>query len=241
MKDAMLVVQKFTTDPHTCAYLPDRMATLEYSFAAALAGQEYEDLMNKGFRKFGSAFFQPVCNGCTECRPIRVDVARFKPDRSQRRCWKRNQDLEVRIGRPTLDSARLELYRQYHASQTTRKGWPEQFIDADEYEMSLVQNPVPCAEISIWEGERLRALVINDLTPNTVSAVYHIHDPECIERGLGTFCVLNCIEQARKLNKRWVYLGYFVDGSPSMQYKARFKPCEIMDPSGRWREKTGPS
>lgn len=232
----MLVVQKFTTEPHTCAYLPEHLAKLEYSFAMALAAQEYEDLMNKGYRKFGAAFFRPVCKGCNECRPIRIPAASFVPDRSQRRAWKRNQDLEVRVGPPVCDAQHLALYHRYHEAQTARKGWPEQVVDADEYEMSLVQNPVPCAEISFWEGERLRAVVVNDMTPNVVSAIYHFHDPECAGRGLGTFCVLHCIELAKKLDKRWVYLGYFVAGSPSMQYKARFKPCEMMDASGTWKE-----
>jgi arginyl-tRNA--protein-N-Asp/Glu arginylyltransferase len=232
----MLVVQQFITDPHTCAYLPERMAKLEYSFAMSLAAQEYEDLMNKGYRKFGSAFFRPVCVGCSECRPIRIPVERFEPDRSQKRAWKRNADLDVRIGQPVCDKQHLELYHRYHAEKTARSGWPEQHVDADEYEMSLVQNPVPCVEISFWEGQKLRAVVINDLTPNVVSAIYHFHDPDCADRGLGTYSILHCIEFAKKLNKRWVYLGYYVDGSASMKYKARFKPYEIMDLEGNWRE-----
>src|SRR5947208_1053945 len=121
----MLVVQEFTTEPHECAYLPDRDSTLRYLYAARLSEAEYEELMNQGFRKFGPFVFQPVCGQCRECRPLRIPVAEFQPDRSQRRAWKRNADLEVQIAPPTVDETRLELYHRYHAAQTERKAWPE--------------------------------------------------------------------------------------------------------------------
>ncbi|MGV3720438.1 MAG: arginyltransferase, partial [Actinomycetota bacterium] len=54
----MRVLQKFVTDPHTCPYLPAQRATMEYNYAPVLAPQEYEDLMNRGYRKFGPLFFR---------------------------------------------------------------------------------------------------------------------------------------------------------------------------------------
>lgn len=232
----MLVLQKFTSDDHECAYLPDRVSRLEYSYAPVLKAQEYEDLMNRGYRKFGALFFRPVCLGCRECRPLRVAVERFQPDRSQRRAGKKNERLEVRLAEPSVDEARLELYHRYHDAQAARKGWPEKDRDAEDYAFSFVQNPVPAIEISLWEAGRLVGIVLTDITPNVVSGVYHYYDPDLTARGVGTFCMLQTLELAKQLRKPWAYFGFYVAGCGSLEYKARFRPCEVMGPDGVWRE-----
>jgi len=190
--------------------------------------------MNRGYRKFGAIFFRPICGACKACRPIRVPIATFHANRSQRRCWKLNQNLEIRCAPASVDDTRLELYKRYHHAQSDRKGWPDHAGDADEYAFSYVSNPVPNVEITIWERDKLRAVILNDITPHTVSAIYHYHDPECLERSLGTFCVLQAIELARRLKKTWLYLGYYVAGCGSLSYKANYEPCELMDEHGVW-------
>lgn len=231
----MLVLQQIVTDPHPCAYLSDREATTEYSYAPLLKPQEYEDLMNRGYRKFGPLFFRPLCAGCQECRPIRIPAERFQPDRSQRRCWKRNQDLQIRVAPPSVDEARLDLFQRYHIAQTGRKGWDEHDKDAEEYAFSFVRNPIPAVEVTMWEGEALRAVLLTEVTPSVVSGIYHFWDPEHAHRGLGTYCMLHTLELARKLQKPWAYFGFYVAGCGSLEYKSRFRPCELMGPDGVWR------
>lgn len=231
----MRVLQRFTTEPHQCAYLPDRDSTLEYSYVASLTPAEYETLMNRGYRKFGRMLFRPICAGCRACRPLRIPIATFQPDRSQRRAWKRNADLEVRLAAPIVDAGRLELYERYHAAQAERKGWPEQDRSAEEYAQGFVENPLPAVEITLWEGETLRAVVLTDVTPNVVSGVYHYHDPALADRSLGTACMLHTLELARRLGKTWAYFGFYVAGCGSLAYKARFRPCEIQDENGVWQ------
>jgi arginyl-tRNA--protein-N-Asp/Glu arginylyltransferase len=232
----MQVLQQFVTDPHSCHYLPEQVAMLHYSLAPAMTALEYEALMNSGHRKFGPVFFRPVCEGCTECRPLRVPTAEFKPSRSQRRAWKRNQDLRTQLAPASVDEMRLALYDRYHRSQNERKGWRADPSSASEYELSYVHNPIPNVEISLWEGAVLRAIIHNDVTPNTVSAIYHFHDPDFLDRSLGTYCILQSIDLARRLKKRWVYLGYFVAGCSSLSYKSLYRPCEIMKPDGKWTQ-----
>jgi arginine-tRNA-protein transferase len=62
--------------------------------------------------------------------------------------------------------------------------------------------------------------------------VYSVFDPNLEARSLGTFMVLDHIERARKLGLPYVYLGYWVEGSPKMAYKARFLPQERLSPLG---------
>jgi arginine-tRNA-protein transferase len=231
----MRVLQQILSEPHPCEYLADRNAVLEYSVTPALRADEYEDLMNQGYRKFGPILFRPVCEGCRECRPLRIPVGEFRPDRSQRRCWKANQDLEVQFGPPTLDDDRMELYSRYHASQAERKGWPDHERDPEDYLLHFVHNPLPAVEVSFWEEDRLRAVLLTDITPNVVSGVYHYWDPECAARGLGTFCMLHTLDLAQRLKKRWAYFGFYVAGCGSLAYKARFQPCEILDANDVWQ------
>ncbi len=230
----MRAAYKFRGETHACAYLPDQLCTLEYTVPYEISGQEYEDLMNRGYRKFGRFLFRPVCAACSACRPIRIPVAEFRPDRSQRRAWKRNEHLEVRYARPGLDDQRLDLYRRYHAAQANRKGWPETEKEAEDYATSFVDSPIPSVEISLWEEDRLRAVVLTDVTPNVVSGVYHFYDPELYPQSVGTYCMLQTLELARRLNRKWAYFGFYVAGCGSLEYKARFHPCEVMDERGHW-------
>lgn len=231
----MRIRHHFQSGPETCHYLPDRDATTEYELAARCTPEEYEARMNAGWRKFGALLFRPVCHDCRECRPIRIDAAQFAPDRSQRRAERRNADLAVRLSAPGVDDARLALFRRYQASQTESKGWGFSPTDARDYAATFVQNPLPAVEISLWEGSALRAVVLTEVTPHTISGVYHYHDPDCRERGLGTFGMLQTIALARRLAKPWAYFGFYVAGCGSLAYKARFQPCEILEDDGRWR------
>lgn len=232
----MEVLQRIVTGPSPCLYLSGRAWRQEYLYVPRLTPEEYEALMDEGYRKFGALAFRPVCRACSECRPIRIDVERFAPDRSQRRAQKRNEHLEVRWARPTVDEERLELLRRYQAAQSERKGWPESEKDAVEYEFSFVDNPLPAVEISMWEGDRLRAVALTESTPNVLSGVYHYYDPDLYIQGVGTHCMLQTLELARRQGKRWAYFGYYVEGCGSLTYKARFKPCELLGVDGVWRD-----
>lgn len=232
----VISIQKFIQGPSSCAYLQGLESTTEYELVARLTGLEYEERMNAGWRKFGPLLFRPVCTTCAECRPIRIPTERFQADRSQKRSLLRNADLRIELARPALDDQRLQLFRAYHASQAARKGWPDEPSSAKEYSFQFVRNPIEAVELSVWEGERLAAVVINDVTPNILSAVYHYYDPDSAGRGLGTFAILKTLELARQMKKPFCYLGYFVAGSASMAYKAKFRPAEILGTDGVWRE-----
>jgi arginine-tRNA-protein transferase len=232
----MAAIRRFVTEPHPCPYLPSETARLEYSLDPRLTPAAYEELMDRGHRKFGAFTFRPVCAGCAACRPIRIPVARFRPNRSQRRAWKQNRNLEVRLAPPAVEDRRLELYHRYHQAQARRKGWPETEKDVEDYAFSFLHSPVPAVEISLWQGDALRAVVLTDVTPRAVSGVYHYYDPDLRARGIGTYCMLRTIELARSLERPWAYFGYYVAGCASMEYKARFRPCELLGIDGVWRE-----
>jgi leucyl-tRNA---protein transferase len=233
-----MVVESFRSDEQPCAYLPARQAIQEYSITPRLNADAYERMMNEGYRKFGIVVFKPVCGHCNACRPIRVCVEEFHMDRSQRRCDAVNRGIDVRVSPPQADAERVELYNRYHAARTGHCGWEPQSIDLEQYAQSFVLNPIPTCEVSVWVDGKLAGICCNDVTPHTVSAIYHFYDPDLPQRSLGTYLILQTIALAKMMGKPWVYLGYHVVGCRSMEYKRRYKPYEIMGVDGVWRRES---
>ena len=241
LNNIMRVSAPILDDPGPCGYLPAEVWRLEYRIAAELSAAEYAELLLRGWRHFGRALFRPRCPSCTACTPIRVDVARFRPDRSQRRAWARNRDdLTLTIAEPDAGPAQLDLYRRYHAHQELAKGWPDRRGEsADEYREGFVDNPFPVQEWRFALGDDLVGVGYVDDLPVGPSAITFIHDPAHRDRSLGTYNVLALIEHARALGRPHVYLGYHVADCGSMAYKARFRPNQALGPDGRWRDFLG--
>lgn len=227
----------FTTPPGTCSYLPDRRSSLTYEMVASLSAAEYQDRLNAGWRRFGFSLFKPTCPSCTACRSVRVPVATFKPDRSQRRCIAGNEnDVKLVIGLPEVTDEKLDLYDRFHASQAERVGWSDHGPkSASDYAESFVDNPFVTQEWCYYLGEKLVGVGYVDQVPEGLSAIYFFHDHDERARSLGTFNVLSTIREAAGWNLPHVYLGYYVEGCRSLEYKARFRPNEALDSDGEWR------
>jgi arginine-tRNA-protein transferase len=228
---------RFTVPPSPCGYLPDRQWALEYEHVAAASPADYMRRLREGWRRFGHALFRPQCPACTACRSLRVVVDRFRPDRSQRRARKANEaDVELRIGPPRVTRSRLALYDRYHAFQTALKGWPEHPAkDPESYFESFADNPFPVEEWCYYLRQELVGVGYVDVLPEGMSAIYFYYEPAERRRSLGTLNVLRIIEEAARRGLPYVYLGYYVGGCRSLEYKARFAPNEAHSPDGVWR------
>lgn len=220
-----------------CGYLPGQTWQLEYEFVRRLTPAEYEQRMQEGWRRFGLALFRPRCPSCRACRPLRVLVDHFRPDRGQRRVRRTNEGIvRVDIGVPSVSRVKLDLYDRFHDHQHQAKGWPEHARqDGRGYAQSFVHNPFPTEEWCYYLGDRLVALGYVDRLPGALSAIYCFYDPAERARSLGTWNVLSIIEEAVRRRLPHVYLGYYVGGCRSMEYKGRFLPNEVLDPDGLWQ------
>jgi arginine-tRNA-protein transferase len=47
------------------------------------------------------------------------------------------------------------------------------------------------------------------------------------------------IEECRRRRLDHLYLGYYVRDCRKMSYKAGYRPCEILEPDGRWNRVPG--
>jgi arginyl-tRNA--protein-N-Asp/Glu arginylyltransferase len=234
----MISLFTFQAPPSTCGYLPDREWSLRYEVVGALSAAEYGELLRRGWRRFGFQLFRPQCEGCRECKSIRVKVDEFAISRSQKRVRAKNLDeVTLRIGEPAVTAEKLALYDKFHAAQVERKNWPDHGRkDAGDYAESFIENPFKVEEWCYYLGDRLVGVGYVDAVPDGLSAIYFFHDPDERDRSLGTFNVLSVIASAAERGLKYVYLGYFVKGCGSLEYKAKFRPNEMLNTaSGEWR------
>ena len=220
-------VRMFRTGTHACGYWADREARdLVLDPRDPRLPQLYPMALDWGFRRSGDIVYRPSCVGCQACVAVRVPVATFRPDRSQRRCLKRNTDVDARIVAPLRTAEHLALYRKYLTTRHRGGGMDDH--GAPEFEQFLIGswNQGRFLELREHGSHRLLAVAVTDLVDGALSAVYTFYDPDEAERGLGTLAVLKQLEWAARDRRAHLYLGYWIAGHAKMDYKRRFQPLE---------------
>lgn len=222
----MRLLQHRIAGPEPCPYLDGLSSTTETMLMTGVTSAELDALLERGWRRFGPVYFRPVCTGCDECVSVRVPVATFTPSQNLRRVLKRGAHLRLEVGEPTVDDARLRLYRLWHESREEERGWKPDRIGLESYAMQFCFPHSAAREFSYWEDNELIGVGIADETPHALSAVYCYYDPRRSRLSIGTYNVLRAIEYARHRRLTHVYLGYCVEGCMSLRYKGRFRPQE---------------
>ena len=221
-------IRVYQTVEHACGYWPDRLARdLVLDPADPLLPALYGPALAMGFRRSGSHVYRPHCAGCQACTPVRIPVSRFVPSRSQRRCRARNDDLKVSL-RPAERSAEsFALYRSYVAARHAGGGMDDpSHADFDGF-LACPWSPTAFLELRL--GQELLGVAVTDVLADSLSAVYTFFAPDQAARSLGTFAILAQIEHARERGLEFLYLGFWLEGHPKMDYKKGFHPLEFLD------------
>lgn len=229
LRSEILEIGRFQTSADACSYLAEETSRLTYRFIPHLSPAAYNELLQRGWRRFGFQFFRPACPSCVKCRSLRVDVDRFSPSKSQRRNLNRNQEVRLVVQAPTATPIHVELFNRYHADMRARRNWRNQAITEDDYETMFVTGGGGTAREFVYlEGDRVIGVGLTDVTQKSSSSVYFYHDPAYRDRGLGVFSLLQEIEFARSQGVQHHYLGYWISECPSMAYKSQYRPHEIL-------------
>ena len=220
----------FIDEEKKCPYLPDKISTTHYKIYEFCSVDECEELILKGWRRFGRLFFKPVCKECNKCESIRVEVDNFKLSKSFRRVLNKNKNTVVLIKRPSATLEHLKLYDKYHQAMYKKKNWEYKKSDLNDYYTSFVEGYEEFGfELNFFIEEKLVAVSLFDIINSGISATYCYYDHDYQKYSLGTFSILKQIELAKKLNLPFLYLGFLVRENNSLNYKDRFKPYQILD------------
>ncbi len=228
--------QFYVTAPQPCPYLAGKV---ERKLFTALQGEGAialnDTLSHQGFRRSQNVLYRPSCAGCSACLSARIVVGDFRPSRSQRRVIARNADLSRGIGSPWATEAQYDLFRRYLDARHATGGMAD--MDLHEFAAMIEETPVKSRVVEYHRngpaGRALAAVCLTDILSDGVSMVYSFYDPEYARDSLGSYIILDHIAMAAEVGLPYVYLGYWVPGSPKMDYKARFDPLEIFV-EGRW-------
>ena len=238
-----LAPQFYVTAPQPCPYLRGRMERKLFTGLHGDQAATLNDALSKqGFRRSQNVLYRPACADCAACMSARIRAADFRPSRSQRRTRNRNADLRRAPARAWATDEQYDLFRRYLDSRHADGGMAD--MDIFEFAAMIEETPVSSRVVEYRarrDGEdRLMAVCLTDLLDDGLSLVYSFFEPEAARNSIGTYMILDHVEMARAAGLPYVYLGYWVPGSPKMAYKARFSALEIHH-RGAWRELRDPA
>jgi arginine-tRNA-protein transferase len=240
----------YVTAPQPCPYLKGRNERKLFTHLTHEKPPAVIDgLLRGGFRRSQNVAYMPYCEGCQACVSVRVVAAEFTPGRTFRRILRANEDLVVRRLPALPTSEQYALFRRYIDGRHGDGGMVDMnvldyamMVEDSIIETTLTEYrlpPTPEATGATGRGQ-LVGVALCDRLGDGISMVYSFFEPEMETRSLGTFMILEAISQVRDLGLDYLYLGYWIDGSRKMAYKARFTPREVLTASG-WTRSAGPA
>lgn len=227
----LTTLQFYATAPYPCSYLPGKIARSQVATPSHLIHADlYGELVNAGFRRSGLYTYRPYCDECRACIATRIPVAQFQANRSQRRSWKKHQGLEIRVLNLGYQEEHYELYQQYQMTRHADGDMDRD--DQDQYMQFLLQSRVNSRIVEFRDGPqdthpgKLRMVSMIDILEQGISSVYTFFDTTNPSASYGTYSILWQIRQALELELPYLYLGYYIENSEKMSYKAKFQPIE---------------
>jgi len=238
-------LQFYATAPYACSYLPDHEARSQVATPPQLITTKiYSELIKTGFRRSGHFTYRPYCDQCQSCIATRIQANYFIPNRSQKRAFLKHSNLQAKIMALQFIPEHFALYREYqlsrHATQIDGNTADSNEDEEDQYRQFLIQSHIDSFLVEFRENGVLRMVSVIDEVSDGLSSVYTFYDASQTKASYGTYGILWQVEKAKELQLPFVYLGYYIQESQKMSYKALFKPIEGLV-NGVWMNLDNPS
>lgn len=240
----LTALQFYATAPYPCSYLPGKTARSQVATPSHLIHADlYGELVNAGFRRSGLYTYRPYCDECNACTATRIPVKHFESNRSQRRAWKKHAGLDIRVLNLSYQEEHYQLYQRYQIERHAGSGMEQD--DQDQYMQFLLQSRVNSRIVEFRDGPNdpqpglLRMVSMIDILNQGISSVYIFFDTSNSSASYGSFSILWQIQQALELDLTYLYLGYYIEASEKMSYKAKFQPIEGLI-NDHWQPIIGP-
>jgi arginine-tRNA-protein transferase len=218
---------EFSTLETRCVYQKNKKMKMEYKYIKNSSLDLNTKLIQRGWRRFGNYFSRPVCKNCCDCISVKIDVENFKLSRSAKRVYKKNKEAKTKIliKTPSSTPAHIKLYKKYHEYMNKKKGWELYHIsESSYYDLYVAGHSFYGKDILYFVDEKLVGVDIVDFLADGISAIYFYYDPEYSFLSLGKYSIYKEIEFAKEMGLKWIYLGYAVQNSDSLNYKFDYKP-----------------
>lgn len=220
----MNLLKEFSLDDK-CSYLANSEQTTHYKIIDNCSAYECQELVERGFRRFGKMYFRPICADCNECQSIKIDVKNYIFSKSARRVLKKANHIKSLVQQPSITQEHLDLFEKYHLHMSKKKGWEHNATTPDHYYNSFVLGHEEFGyEVLYFDENRLIGVDLIDILKDGISSIYFYYDPDYAHLSLGKLSLYKQIKFAKESNKEWIYLGYYVEDCPSLSYKKEYKP-----------------
>jgi arginine-tRNA-protein transferase len=224
-------LQFYATAPYACSYLPNHEARSQVATPPQLITTKiYGELIKAGFRRSGHFTYRPYCDQCQSCIATRIQANDFVPNRSQKRAFLKHSNLQANIMALQFIPEHFALYAEYqqsrHALQIDGSAADSNEDEEDQYRQFLIQSHIDSFLVEFRENGVLRMVSVIDKVSDGISSVYTFYDASQTKASYGTYGILWQVEKAKELQLPFVYLGYYIQESQKMSYKALYKPME---------------
>jgi arginine-tRNA-protein transferase len=232
--------QFYLTAPSPCPYLPGQQERKIFTHLVGKRAASLNDLLTQtGFRRSQTIAYRPACESCRACVSVRVLVNDFCPNESQRRAQRANLDLVGAFTTPKPTNEHFALFRAYLDARHPEGGMADMssldfamMVEDSHIDTQLVEYRMRRSPSDDTGAGPLQAVCLTDRLADGLSLVYSFYAPEQPRRSLGAFVILDHIRKAKALGLPHVYLGYWVEGSKKMGYKAAYRPQERLGMHG---------
>jgi arginyl-tRNA--protein-N-Asp/Glu arginylyltransferase len=228
----------FVTSPAPCPYLPGKSERKVFTELKGPHADQLNDALGRiGFRRSQTVAYRPSCLDCSACISVRVVAGEFRASSTQKRNLKRNSDLVTSVCRPWSTAEQFELLQRYLGQRHPGGGMAS--MDEVDFADMVEHTPVDSWVVEYREPTldgsqgQLVGACLTDRQGDGMSMIYSFYEPDHPGRtGLGNYIILDHIRRAAEEGLPYVYLGYWVQGSPRMQYKVRYRPLERLGRDG---------